>query len=151
MRDSNSSSILFGWQEDWVLCRVFHKRKAEVASNSSNMENLESSSSPPFVDQSMPEEYCSEMMGPSFPTVVPHQEGNNSSSSSLLNLALLHYNLLDLPQDLDTSASMMGMDMGVGSKDDDFGFLLDVGLDDDLDMGMKGNVQTNVEDIRFKL
>lgn len=137
---------LVNWQEDWVLCRVFHKRKGElVATSSGTLENLESS--PPFTDdQSMPGS-CSEMMGSAFPTNVPHQEGN--SSSSFLNLAVLHYNFLEFPHELDASATMMGMGMGMGSKDeDDYGFLLDVELDDDRGMGMKGSA-TDVEDIRF--
>ena len=134
-----------------MLCRVFHKRKGEVASSSSTVENLESSSSPPLmVDQStfMAEGCCSGMMmGSSDPAGVSHLEGN--SSNPFLNLAVLHYNFLDFPQELDTTG-MMGMEMGMGSKDDDaYGFLLDVGLQDDEHGGLGVKGIGNVEDIRF--
>ena len=134
-----------------MLCRVFHKRKGEVARSSSTVENLENSSPPLMVDQStVAEGCCSEMtMGSSVPTNVSHQEGN--SSNTFLNLAELHYNFLDFPQELDTTG-MTGMEMGMGSKDDeavDHGFLLDVGLDDEDGVGsVKGNIG-DVEDIRF--
>lgn len=133
-------------KEDWVLCRVFHKRKGEAvaASSSTSAENLELS--PRVFDQSMPEG-CSaantdQMM------MAPHQDGN---SSSFLNLALLRYNFLDFPQELETStASVMGgVGMEMGTKDDDYSFLLDLGLDDDdHGFGLKGEI-ANVEDIRF--
>lgn len=85
------------------------------------------------------------MMGSSsYPINVPHQEGN-----TLLNLDAFHCNLFDFPHEMDNT-SMMGMEMGLemGSKDDDYGFLLDVGLDYDHGMGAKGI--ENVEDMRFE-
>ncbi|ONK55127.1 uncharacterized protein A4U43_UnF7320 [Asparagus officinalis] len=128
-------------KEDWVLCRVFHKRKVDIATRSS-IENLESS--PPLVDQSMPEGYFEMMGSSSYSTNVPHQEGN-----TLLNLDAFHCNFFDFPHEMD-NASLMGveMELGMGSKDDDYGFLLEVGLDYDHGMGAKGI--KNVEDTIFE-
>ncbi|ONK79607.1 uncharacterized protein A4U43_C01F8090 [Asparagus officinalis] len=105
-------------KEDWVLCRVFNKRKGEVAS-SSGVENL--ASSPPLLFDTM---------GSSCMNNVPHQEGN---SNTLVNLEVLHYNFHEFIQELETT-DLMSTEMGMGSKDggdDDYGFLFDAGLDDD--------------------
>lgn len=115
-----------------MLCRVFHKRKKEASTqyrledeqekigcSSANM-----GSSPPSIYQSMP--YHKQMV--SFSN-NPHQEAN-SPPNTMLNLALLHYNFLDFPQDEDTP--MIGMN---GRGGDEYGFLLDLGLDENMGDG----------------
>ncbi|XP_019702044.1 NAC domain-containing protein 100 [Elaeis guineensis] len=124
-------------KEDWVLCRVFHKKKGDAVNHSlenndqdNNMGcfssvHLESS---PLNDHPMADG-CYEQM-------VPHQEGN--SSNTFLNLAVLHYNFLDFPQETD-STTMTGVDSRGG--EDDFGLLLDVGIaDHDLVEGGMANM-----------
>ncbi|XP_008789571.2 NAC domain-containing protein 100 [Phoenix dactylifera] len=111
-------------KEDWVLCRVFQKKKGDSVNYS--MENDQDNSigcssshlgSSPLNGHAMPYG-CYEQM-------IPHQEG--SSPNTFLNLAALHYNLHGLPQEAD-SAAMNGM--GSRGGQDDFGLLLDVGIED---------------------
>lgn len=112
-------------KEDWVLCRVFHKRKGET-----EQDNIGSSSPTPgpsssMADLPMPDGYYDQMSSSVLPA-VPHQlEG--SSSNPLLNLALLHCNFIDFPQEV-------GMSSRGG---DEYGFLLDMGFEGH-DMGEGG-------------
>lgn len=106
-----------------------------IGCSSSHME------SSPLNDHPMPDG-CNEQVGSSFPS-VPYQEGNNSNT--FLNLALLHCNFLDFPQEVD-STTMMGVDSGVG--DDDFGLMLDVGMEDH-DV-VKGGILSNTGTMKFQ-
>ncbi|XP_010934316.3 NAC domain-containing protein 21/22 [Elaeis guineensis] len=94
-------------KESWVLCRVFHKRKGET-----EQDNI-GSFSPTWGPSSSQVDQTSSSL-----PAVPHQ--HDSSSNPLLNLALLHCNLLDFPQEV-------GMSSRGG---DEYGFLLDMGLED---------------------
>ncbi|XP_010935925.1 protein CUP-SHAPED COTYLEDON 3-like [Elaeis guineensis] len=135
-------------KEDWVLCRVFYKMKGDSVNYSLENDqdnNIGFSSShlepSPLNDHPMPDG-CDERMGSSFPA-VPYQEGN--SSNTFLNLALLHSNCLDFPQEVD-GTTMVGVDSGGG--DDDFGrLMLDVGMEDH-DV-VKGAGMANTESMKF--
>nr|CAD1836170.1 unnamed protein product [Ananas comosus var. bracteatus] len=128
-------------KEDWVLCRVFHKRKGEGEQDHSVGSSCEHAmgSSPPMVEDPMTmmmghhEGGCRDMVSSSsHPLTNPHQEDHNSNS--YMNLALLHYSFIDIPQDV-----MMGL--GPKGGDDECGFMFDVGMDDDHnhnDHGMVG-------------
>ncbi|XP_010906799.1 NAC domain-containing protein 21/22 [Elaeis guineensis] len=120
-------------KEDWVLCRVFHKRKGETEQDNigSSSPNLGPSSS--MVDQPMPDGYYDQMS--SSIAAVPHQEESNSNP--LLNLALMQCNFLDFPQE-------MGMSSRGG---DEYGFLLDMGFEDH-DMGE--GAMPNLGGVRFQ-
>ncbi|RWV84822.1 hypothetical protein BHE74_00042667 [Ensete ventricosum] len=91
--------------EDWVLCRVFNKRKgeAEHENTGSSSPTLRSSSSP--LDLLTPD-VCHEQLGSSFST-LPQQE--DSSSNPSMNMAMLQCNLLDFPQEIMGSTAMVGM------------------------------------------
>nr|ABU40778.1 NAC-like protein 13 [Crocus sativus] len=128
-------------KEDWVLCRVFHKRKGEAVSfslESSEQDDQKAGTSfspPPLIEQPIPDG-CYGMMGSSF---IPHdQEEGNISNNTFLNLAVLKYNFLDFPPEVGTTSMMGG--------DDEFGFLLDVALDDDGDChGIMGHGGISLE------
>ncbi|KAM0949308.1 putative transcription factor NAM family [Dioscorea sansibarensis] len=107
-------------KEDWVLCRVFQKKKEDQSHASSVVG-----------DQGMQRYNISEKMGTSL-TYVPHeQEEDNkeSSSNSILNLAMLQCcHFLD---EVDHSTSMgMRMSSRTDHDVDDYALLLDVGLTD---------------------
>ncbi|WOL18062.1 hypothetical protein Cni_G26855 [Canna indica] len=141
-------------KEDWVLCRVFHKKKGDAMNyhdswdmqqeNNHNTSGCISStttytenSSPPQQDnfpaaimQPQGRIMCNyyEQMTSSFPcstTVVPHHQEGNSSSNSFLNLALLH---CDSPQELERAKMMeAGSNVGGGS---DGSLMFDMGLEE---------------------
>ncbi|KAK8951595.1 NAC domain-containing protein 21/22 [Platanthera zijinensis] len=75
-------------KEDWVLCRVFHKRKRE--------EEKESSSTPPSLCDTAP--YTTEELnGCSFSAVIAceKEDGNNSSQNYIQNASLMQNFLHD--------------------------------------------------------
>ncbi|XP_073001788.1 NAC domain-containing protein 100-like [Typha latifolia] len=118
-------------KEDWVLCRVFDKRKGEhdtLIGSSSPTDH--GSSPPPMMDHPM-SDACYDHMTSSLPT-LPHQEEN--TSNPFLNLAMLQYNFFDIPQEVSCTALM-----GLGPKNggDEYEFLFDVGVEDH-DMGDVG-------------
>ncbi|KAG1361532.1 putative protein CUP-SHAPED COTYLEDON 3-like [Cocos nucifera] len=134
-------------KEDWVLCRVFHKMKGDLVNCSDHDNNIGFFSShlepSPLNDHpAVPEYGCNENVGSSFP-VLPYQEGN--SSNIFQNLSLLHSNFLDIPQEVDSTSTMVGVDSGGG--DDDFGLMLDVGMEDD-DV-VKGGILANTGSMKF--
>ncbi|XP_072973720.1 protein CUP-SHAPED COTYLEDON 3-like [Typha angustifolia] len=109
-------------KEDWVLCRVFQKKRGESMNNNYNMEIYEPESnaigcSSSHLDSSTfpNDQPMSEQLDSSFST-APHQESNSSNSDFFFNLPLLHQNFLDFPQDVD-GAAMSG-------NGDDYGILL---------------------------
>ncbi|KAL5990566.1 hypothetical protein ACLOJK_011468 [Asimina triloba] len=129
-------------KEDWVLCRVFHKSKGGPSTNfrmEFEQDNIGSSSinletSPPnTAHHSMHSGY--DPMS-SFSN-IPCQEGENIPSNTI-NLAVLHYNFLGFPEDVDSTPMIDGMSSGCG--DDDYGFLLDMGLEGH-DLGIGGPVE----------
>ncbi|XP_065007744.1 protein CUP-SHAPED COTYLEDON 3-like [Musa acuminata AAA Group] len=138
-------------KEDWVLCRVFNKKKGDPTSSSleneqDNNHSLGCFSS--FMESSPPQheqqflDGCYEQITSSFP-VVPPQEDN--SSNTFLSLAALRYNFLGLPQDMDSTRMT-----GVGSSDlggDDYGLVLDMGLEDH---DLVGGGTANLGGIRFQ-
>lgn len=107
-----------------MLCRVFHKRKKEPSTQyrleveqeniGCSSANMGSCTHPIY--QSMP--YNKQMVSYSN---EPHQEESNSPPNTMLNLAVLHYNFLE-------DTPMIGMN---GRGGDEYGFLLDLGLDDE--------------------
>ncbi|KAJ6799248.1 protein CUP-SHAPED COTYLEDON 3-like [Iris pallida] len=128
-------------KEDWVLCRVFNKKKGEEASlsmeSSEPQEEINAGSCfspPPLIElqqQAMPADggcgHELHQMG-SASTFVPHQEGIDS----FLNLAVFNYNFLDhFPQEeLQLQQQQQQQQGPAAVMDDDYGFLLDVGLQD---------------------
>ncbi len=120
-----------GSQEDWVLCRVFHKGKA-MAPNSENSNKLspqltfETTSYAPN-NQTMPCGFTS------FASTPCHQ--NHNHSNSLLNL-------LQFAQGTDTNNE-------ISSKgDDEYGFLWDMNLEED---SLENGAPSNLEEIRFEI
>ncbi|KAH0453977.1 hypothetical protein IEQ34_018301 [Dendrobium chrysotoxum] len=125
-------------KEDWVVCRVFHKRKGEPIriGNGSIVEQenifsygseLEISIDAQMEQLANAPDGCHRDMGSSIP-LVPYQEGN--SSNTYLNFAVLQYNVFDFPQEMMMGHSeVIGMESSHASGDE-FGFLLDMGLDD---------------------
>nr|XP_009387368.1 PREDICTED: NAC domain-containing protein 21/22-like [Musa acuminata subsp. malaccensis] len=107
-------------KEDWVLCRVFHKRKGEGEEH----EQLSASSA-------MPAGVCHGQVGPSFST-LPRQE--DSSLNPFLNVALLQCNSLGFPQETG-SRFVTGISPRCEEEeeeeddDDELGFLLDLGFE----------------------
>lgn len=107
-----------------MLCRVFHKRKKEPSTQyrldveqetiGCSSANMGSCTHPIY--QSMP--YNNQLVSYSN---EPHQEESNSPPNTMLNLAVLHYNFLE-------DTPMIGMN---GRGGDEYGFLLDLGLDDE--------------------
>ncbi|WOL09631.1 hypothetical protein Cni_G18384 [Canna indica] len=125
-------------KEDWVLCRVFHKRKGE---NTGDQEHAGSSSptlrsSPSLVDLPMADVVSSshEQLVMSSPSSVSaaallqqeeyYYSGGSGSTGPLMNMqALLQCNLLDFPfmQEMETTMSSsspslmdLGFEHGVG-------------------------------------
>ncbi|KAG0447852.1 hypothetical protein HPP92_028116 [Vanilla planifolia] len=92
--------------------RVFHKRRGEMMREEA--ENAEGDDNG----------------GSALPHVA---QGSTMDESHIegCNLALLPYNFFDFPQDLMGSKGMVGMESRHG-EEDGFGFLLDLGLDDEL-------------------
>ncbi|XP_039116760.1 NAC domain-containing protein 21/22-like [Dioscorea cayenensis subsp. rotundata] len=132
-------------KEDWVLCRVFHKRKGESV-NHKNFENsdqhgniidcsspqMDASSAPPppLMDHAILDG-CLDLVSSSFTNAAIHPQG--ISSNPFHNLAVLHCDLaVDFPHEIDTSQMM---EMGSRSGDDCRFFFDDTGAEDDHDMG----------------
>ncbi|XP_065039935.1 protein ATAF2-like isoform X2 [Musa acuminata AAA Group] len=112
-----------GW-EDWVLCRVFHKRKGESDHDKTASSSPTRMSSACVVDQPMPD-VCHDQLGSSFPALL--QQEDNSSDPFLMNMALLQRNLLDFPQEMGSAPAGM---VGMSSRcEDELGFLLDLGFE----------------------
>ncbi|KAL0907398.1 hypothetical protein M5K25_021806 [Dendrobium thyrsiflorum] len=127
-------------KEDWVLCRVFHKRKEEremettTCYNTISPPDLWNTSSPIVIDQSLP--YYEELNGCSMSTITTHQEEDN-------NLSYIH------------NASLMECDflndftydqMEVGPKNeniDQYELMWDMGLD-------HGHDIVNIEEVGFQ-
>ncbi|KAH7691117.1 NAC domain-containing protein [Dioscorea alata] len=111
-------------KEDWVLCRVFQKKKGDESHASTG------------ADEQAMQEYnnISEKMSTSLTYVPDEQEENmynkESSSNSILNLAMLQCSHFLDEVDYSTSIGMR-MNSRIDHGDvDDYGLLLDVGLID---------------------
>ncbi|KAG6509835.1 NAC domain-containing protein 92-like [Zingiber officinale] len=122
-------------KEDWVLCRVFHKKKGDPvkykSENEQEMINPGNSScfssvymdldlSPPHHhhDQQMPDSRAchGHATTSAFPALLPQQQEEGIKPSTLLDLAWLHYDFLE----------------SKGSGEDG-GLLFDMGLDEEHD------------------
>ncbi|KAJ0960660.1 hypothetical protein J5N97_001449 [Dioscorea zingiberensis] len=71
------------------------------------------SSSSLLIDQPLLDN-CFDLLGSSY-TNVQHQEDMFISENPFLNLALMHYNFIDFPQEMDSSQMM---EIGSRTKDD---------------------------------
>ncbi|KAJ8639242.1 hypothetical protein MRB53_015936 [Persea americana] len=128
MHEFRLESLHMPPKEDWVLCRVFHRRNKELSAKSGleveqekiGSSSIHADSPPPPTHQTM----ASNKQMFSFSNIL--QEANNPPST-MLNLALLH-NFLKFPQKMD-DAPMTGMDARGG---DEYGFLFDLGLEDQI-------------------
>ncbi|GAV70626.1 NAM domain-containing protein, partial [Cephalotus follicularis] len=127
-------------KEDWVLCRVFHKSKAEnsekfspqymfetMATNSS----MNLTASPP-TSQAMTFGYQP------IPSLSSAPAYYNHNQNSLLNL-------LQFPQEKNTNSVT---EIGAKGEDDQYGFLWDMNLEES---SMGDEVVSNLEDIRFEI
>ncbi|KAF9686833.1 hypothetical protein SADUNF_Sadunf02G0030800 [Salix dunnii] len=143
LQESNKKPMpalqLFNATEDWVLCRVFHKSKAEESTkfmfestiNSGSTVNLTESPLNPD-HQTLP---CGYQQMTSLSSTPSHQD-----QTSLLNL-------LQLSQD--RNADPMGTDTSSRAADE-YGFLWDcMGLEEN-SLG-DGVVASNLEDLRFEI
>ncbi|MQL96987.1 hypothetical protein Taro_029673 [Colocasia esculenta] len=147
-------------REDWVLCRVFHKRKGETVrygleseqdNAGSSSPNLESSSPPSMTDQGVNDGYEQQQQLVPYgchPPLRHRQLPDDTSGQNygFLNMAAWHYDFVDFPQGGVDGAHFAGVDArGAG---DEYGFLLDVGGlggDDMKDVEM----MSSFEDMRF--
>ncbi|KAJ8511316.1 hypothetical protein OPV22_001750 [Ensete ventricosum] len=111
--------------KDWVLCRVFHKRKGESEheeAGSSSSPTLRSS--PSLVYQpTMPDVYHDQLLGSSLSAALLQQDAT-SPNPFLMNMALLQCNLLDLPEEMMGTEPMAGMS---SRCEDEFGYLMEIG------------------------
>ncbi|XP_020594160.1 NAC domain-containing protein 100-like [Phalaenopsis equestris] len=126
-------------KEDWVLCRVFHKRKGEpikignknIVEQENNLSSgsyLEISANDHMEQLANVSDGCHGDMGSSIP-LVPYQEGN--SPNTFLNFAVLQYNFFDFPHEIMMgNTDVIGIDSRHGGGGDEISFLLDVGLDE---------------------
>lgn len=126
-------------KEDWVLCRVFQKRK------DSEQDNAAGSSSPTFAgsssqaaalpdDPPMMDAYVVDQTGSSA-GFAPPQENVVGGFDPLMwqyNSVLGHF-----PQEV-TSSPMMGMGLGSGGVGDGCGLFYDTGFDDTANIGGMG-------------
>lgn len=110
-------------KEDWVLCRVFHKRKAESEHDSASSHSPSPVLSPPQMHQTVPAPFYDDKISSSFKPNSPIQVG---SSNTLLNMALMQYNFLGFPCEVETTP-ILG---------DEFGFLLDGELEEFVEGGL---------------
>ncbi|KAK8946370.1 NAC domain-containing protein 21/22 [Platanthera zijinensis] len=98
-------------KEDWVLCRVFHKGKdRQNTIFSSTLSPIEMCST---ADNHQPEGSSNTIQ------LAPYEEDS-------ANLSVLQYNFFDFPQEM-----MMGNTIDHGFNDDELGFLIDMGLNED--------------------
>ncbi|CAL9782711.1 unnamed protein product [Musa acuminata subsp. burmannicoides] len=104
--------------KDWVLCRVFHKRKGDS-------EHDEAGSSSLVYQPTMPDACHDQQLGSSLSAAILQQD-DTSPNPFLMNMALLQCNLLDLPEEMMGSAPMAGMSSGC---EDEFGCLSELGLE----------------------
>lgn len=131
-------------QEDWVLCRVFHKGKEEMSTMKLSPDDLmlETTISrtapltipPTHSDQNIHCGYSNQIT--SFSTTPPnhsHSHSHNNHSNSLLNL-------LQLSQEKYTDSITE-----ISSKNDDYGFLWDMNLEE------SGFENGTLDDMRFEL
>lgn len=137
-------------QEDWVLCRVFHKGKEEMNSTmklSHDHLMLETTisctapltiSPPTHNDQNMHCGYSNQIT--SFSTTPPNQSHSHSHSHSHNNHSNSLLNLLQLSQEKYTDSITE-----ISSKNDDYGFLWDMNLEE------SGFENGTLDDIRFEL
>jgi hypothetical protein len=135
--------IYFLSQEDWVLCRVFHKSKGMMqnSENSCTFESTTACASSPPTSQIMPCGY-NQMMITSFASTPSHHQ-NQSQSQSQSNSLL---NLLQFSQDITSSTN----NQTISSKgDDEYGFLWDMSLEENsLENGAPA---PNMEEMRFEI
>lgn len=107
-------------QEDWVLCRVFRKKKKSAVVYS--METEEGSPPLPLPESAIAEEWQQQMM-------MTQERQEDNGSNTVLNLAVLRGSLVDFPRELGSGRTMV---MGVGSRcgGDDYEMMLDMSLQD---------------------
>ncbi|RWW55766.1 hypothetical protein BHE74_00037560 [Ensete ventricosum] len=131
-------------KEDWVLCRVFRKKKKSAVACS--MENEECSPPLPLPGSAIADEWQEQMMMLKPCPVVTQERQEDNSSNTVLNWAVLSGSLVDFPRELGSGRTMV---MGVGSRcgGDGYEMLLDMSLQD-LD-AMGGGI-ANVGCLRFQ-
>ncbi|KAJ6730914.1 putative proteinC TRANSCRIPTION FACTOR-LIKE PROTEIN [Salix viminalis] len=126
-------------KEDWVLCRVFHKSKAEESTKFMFESTMNSGSTVDLTEsplnpdrQTLP---CGYQQMTSLSSTLPHQD-----QTSLLNLLQLSQDRNADPMDADASSKAA----------DEYGFLWDcMGLEEN-SLG-DGVVASNLEDLRFEI
>nr|AXU39984.1 NAC protein [Lilium pumilum] len=123
MHEFRLESPLTPPKEDWVLCRVFHKRKAESEQDSAKRQSPALGLSPPHMYQQVAAALYDDQISSSFKPDTPIQEG---SSNTVHNMALMQYNFLGFPCEVETTP-ILG---------DEFGFLLDEELEEFVEGGL---------------
>ncbi|CAK7346381.1 unnamed protein product, partial [Dovyalis caffra] len=133
--------------EDWVLCRVFHKSKAEdhntkfnpefMFETKSNNGTMNLAASPLTDQQTQP---CGYQQMTSLSSTPTHQ--NQDQQSSLLNL-------LQLSQDRNANPNITSTDISSKAVDD-YAFLWDDMNLEETSLG-DGVVASNLEDMRFEI
>ncbi|XP_065021701.1 NAC domain-containing protein 21/22-like [Musa acuminata AAA Group] len=111
-------------KEDWVLCRVFHKKKGETENENTASSSPALRSSPSsLVDQPMPDFRHERLSSSSF-SILPQQEPE-SSSDPFLNMALMQGSFLGFSPEMGSTA-MMGTSL---MCEDELGCPLDLGFE----------------------
>ncbi|THU69437.1 hypothetical protein C4D60_Mb08t14410 [Musa balbisiana] len=116
-------------KEDWVLCRVFHKKKAETENENTASSSPALRSSPSLADQPMPDFRHERLSSSSFP-ILPQQEPE-SSLDPFLNMALMQGSFLGFSQEMGSTA-MMGTSL---MCEGELGCPLDMGFENDFGEG----------------
>lgn len=134
-------------QEDWVLCRVFHKGKSDI--NSANklspqlMFEATPPSSPPTNYQiTMPVIGCNNQLAP-FPSSMATTTTTQNYNNSFLNL-------LQFSLETNTNCSSITQISTPKCDDDGYGFLWDMDLEEN-SFQDGTTVTSNLDGIRFEV
>ncbi|PKU62619.1 NAC domain-containing protein 37 [Dendrobium catenatum] len=128
-------------KEDWVLCRVFHKRKEErekettTCYNTISPPDLWNTSSPIVMDQSLP--YYEELNGCSMSTITTYQE-EDTNLNYIQNASLMQCDFLN-----DFTYDQMEVGPKNGNIDHQYELMWDMGLH-------HGHDIVNIEEVGFQ-
>ncbi|XP_015891257.2 NAC domain-containing protein 21/22 [Ziziphus jujuba] len=137
-------------KEDWVLCRVFHKSKADDTNKLSPQHMLETTSCAPSLNLapiSPPTDYqsnlaCGYNQVTSFSSSAPpHQGHNRSNANSLLNL-------LQFSHEKDGTNPTVTEISSRNDHHDEYGFLWDMTFHEN---NMENEVASDLEEMRFEM
>lgn len=124
-------------QEDWVLCRVFQKKKGDSEHDTASPTCHTPGSYKPMVDQStLMNEFC-DQISLGFPTEALHDQVGvgvgvgEGASNTFLSMPMFQHecNIFDTAHEFNSTAPMMGLNSKAGcgsSGTNDHGFYYDM-------------------------